>query len=186
MPKFEITTTLHVTDRDAWRAWLTANHTVEKEIWLLFTSAKSDEPRLSYVHAVEEALCFGWIDGIAKRYDGKYRAQRFSPRRPKGNWTELNKERARRMIAAGKMTPAGQTALPDLSLDAFTIAPDILAALQADPQLWDNFQNFPGLYQRIRISYIESARKQPDEFQKRLQKFLSMTRQNKTFGGSME
>ena len=93
---------------------------------------------------------------------------------------------ARRMIAAGKMTPAGQAALPDLSLDAFTIAPDILAALQADPQLWDNFQNFPGLYQRIRISYIESARKQPDEFQKRLQKFLSMTRQNKTFGGSME
>lgn len=186
MPKMEITTTLNATDREMWRAWLEANHANEKEIWLLFPSSKSDEPHLSYVHAVEEALCFGWIDGIAKRYDDNYRAQRFSPRRPKGNWTELNKERARRMIAAGRMTPAGEATLPDLSLDAFSIAPDILEALQADPQTWEHFQNFPGLYQRIRISYIESARKQPDEFQKRLEKFLTMTKQNKTFGGVME
>jgi uncharacterized protein YdeI (YjbR/CyaY-like superfamily) len=186
MPKMEITKTLLITDRDAWRAWLEANHESEREIWLLFASTKSGQPRLPYLHAVEEALCFGWIDGIAKKMDDVYTAQRFTPRKPKGNWTELNKERARRLIAAGKMTKAGEATLPDLSLDAFIIAPDILEALQADAQTWENFQNFPGLYQRVRISFIEASRRQPDQFRKNLDKLLAMTKQNKTFGGSME
>src|SRR5262249_10143673 len=109
-------------------------------------------------------------------------AQRFTPRRPKGNWTELNKERARRLIAAGQMTEAGFATLPDLSLESFVIAPDILAALQADPQIWENLQAFPAHYPRIRISYIEAVRDQPEEFQKRIDKFLKKTRENKMFG----
>jgi uncharacterized protein YdeI (YjbR/CyaY-like superfamily) len=186
MPKMEITKTLYVINREEWRRWLEEHHATEKEIWLLYASTQSGQPRIPYVHAVEEAICFGWIDGIAKKYDELYTAQRFTPRRPKGNWTELNKERARRLIAAGKMTKAGEATLPDLSLDAFRIAPDILQALQTDPELWENFQNFPSLYQRIRVSTIEEVRRQPEEFRRRLEKFLTMTKQNKTFGGSME
>ncbi len=133
---------------------------------------------------MEEALCFGWIDGIVKTIDPDHAAQRFTPRRPKSNWTELNKERMRRLIDAGKMTAAGLKCAPDLSLEGFSIAPDILAALQTDPQVWANFSAFPGLYQRVRINYLEDARKKPAEFAARLEKLLQMTAQNKQFGGA--
>ncbi|MFN8375677.1 MAG: YdeI/OmpD-associated family protein [Anaerolineae bacterium] len=186
MPQMEITTTLVVKARADWRQWLADNHATAQEIWLLFPARDSGKPGIPYVEAVEEALCFGWIDGIAKRMDDEYRAQRFTPRRPNGNWTELNKERARRMMASGLMTEAGLAKLPDLSLDAFRIAEDILTALQADAQTWQNFQNFPPLYQRVRIRFIEDSRGQPAEFQKRLDKFLHKTQQNQRFGGRLE
>ncbi|MDX1994199.1 MAG: YdeI/OmpD-associated family protein [bacterium] len=178
----EITETLYVEDRAAWRAWLAENHATAKEIWLITYGKTSDKPSVPYLDAVEEALCFGWIDGIAKKMDAERTAQRFTPRRPNSNWTELNKERARRLIAAGLMTEAGRAVLPDLSLEAFSIAPDILAALQADPQTWQHFQEFPAVYQRIRVGYIEEQRKQPQEFERRLNNFLQKTKEGKMFG----
>jgi uncharacterized protein YdeI (YjbR/CyaY-like superfamily) len=179
----QITETVYFSERAQWRQWLADNHATAKEIWLVSYTRTSGKPTIPYIHAVEEALCFGWIDGIQKKMDAERRAQRFTPRRPKGNWTELNKERARRLIASGLMTEAGLAILPDLSLEAFVIAPDILAALQVDAQTWANFQAFPTHYQHIRVRFIEDMRGQPEEFQKRLDKFLSKTRQNKTFGG---
>lgn len=181
MPPMAIYPTLYVPDRAAWRAWLAEHHADTPAIWLISYKAET-QPSVPYLAAVEEALCFGWIDGIAKRMDAERSAQRFTPRRPKSNWTELNKERARRLIAAGLMTDAGRAVLPDLSLDAFRIAPDIRAALQADPQTWANFQQFPAVYQRIRIGYIEEMRKQPDVFAQRLNNFLRKTRQGVQFG----
>lgn len=178
----DITTTFYAPDRDVWRQWLTDHHATATEIWLIFYTRQSGKPSVPYLHAVEEALCFGWIDGIQKKMDAERNAQRFTPRRPKGNWTELNKDRARRLIAAGKMTAAGYAVLPDLTLHPLEIAPDILAALQADPQTWAHFQAFPDLYQRIRIGFIEEMRRQPAEFEKRLQNFLKKTQQNKMFG----
>lgn len=182
MPAMPITQTFYAVDRAAWRGWLQQNHATASEIWLLMHSKSSEKPGVSYLHAVEEALCFGWIDGIAKRKDADFTAQRFTPRRPKSNWTELNKERARRLIASGLMTDAGRAVLPDLSLEAFSIAPDILAALQADAETWANFQQFPDLYQRVRVGFIEEMRKQPAEFQKRLDYFLKQTKRNKMYG----
>lgn len=179
----QITQTLHVRDRDEWRQWLAENHATAKEIWLLYHTTESGKPRIPYLHAVEEALCFGWIDGILKKLDPTTLAQRFTPRLPKGNWTELNKERARRLIASGQMTDAGRATLPDLSLDTFRIADDIMAALQQDPQIWENFQGFPTIYHRIRITHIEQVRQQPELFKERLDKLLNKTRQNKMFGG---
>jgi uncharacterized protein YdeI (YjbR/CyaY-like superfamily) len=176
----EITETVEVTSRAEWRAWLQENHTSKTEIWLV---SKKREPAVTYKESVFEALCFGWIDGIGKSLDADHSAQRFTPRRPKGNWTELNKERARRLIEEGLMTDAGRAVLPDLSLDAFTIAPDILETLRADEIVWSNFEAFPDLYQRIRIGYIEEMRKQPAEFGKRLENFIKQTRKNKMFGG---
>jgi uncharacterized protein YdeI (YjbR/CyaY-like superfamily) len=177
-----ITDTLDVTNRAAWRQWLVAHHATATEIWLVFYVASSGKPSLPYLHAVEEALCFGWIDGIAKKLDQERLAQRFTPRRPKSNWTELNKERARRLIASGHMTEAGHATLPDLSPASFHFPEDILAALQADPQTWEHFQRFPMVYKRIRVGFIEEVRKQPAVFQQRLTHFLSKTRQNKMFG----
>ncbi|MBK8022267.1 MAG: YdeI/OmpD-associated family protein [Chloroflexi bacterium] len=182
MAEVKITETIYVPDRHGWRSWLEEHHRSKKEIWVISYRNGVDLPSIPYLHAVEEALCFGWIDGIAKTMDVERRVQRFTPRRRGGHWTELNKERARRLIAQGKMTEAGYATLPDLNVENFVIPPDILAALQADPVVWANFQNFPPLYQRIRVSFIDEVRKQPAEFQKRLSNFLNKTRENKTYG----
>lgn len=180
----EITETLKVKDRDEWRKWLSKNHAKVKEIWLLYPRGEKAEDKegVSYLDAVEEALCFGWIDGIAKVQDEDYRAQRFTPRTKKSHWTELNKDRVRRLIAEGRMTKAGEAVLPDLDEKAFKIPKDIEDALKEDPQVWENFQNFPDHYKRIRISFIEEQRKKPDVFKTRLENFIKKTAQNKMFG----
>ena len=178
----QITETLYVTNRDEWRKWLSENYATEKEVWLISYSKISDKPSILYLHAVEEALCFGWIDGIAKKIDAERLAHRFTPRRAKSNWTELNKERAKRLIQNGRMAEAGLKVLPDLSPNAFQIPQDILEALQTDGQTWNNFQQFPDVYKRIRIGFIEEVRRQPSEFQKRLNNFIKKTHENKMFG----
>lgn len=108
----EIGETLYVTTGDEFRKWLLKNHRTRKEIWLVQYKKATKKPSINYVDAVEEALCFGWIDGLEKSMDAERYALRFSPRRPKSNWTNTNKERARKMIAEGRMTPAGRAALP--------------------------------------------------------------------------
>jgi uncharacterized protein YdeI (YjbR/CyaY-like superfamily) len=108
----EIGETLYVTDRDEFRKWLIKNHQIKKEIWLIKYKKSTKKPSIDYVEAVEEAICFGWIDGFEKGMDAECYAIRFSPRRPKSNWTNTNKERARKMIAEGRMSPAGRATLP--------------------------------------------------------------------------
>ena len=178
----DITETLHARTRAEWRQWLMENHATAREIWLVQITRKPGQAGISYLEAVEEALCFGWIDGIQKKLDAERNAQRFTPRRPKGNWTELNKDRARRLIAQGKMTDAGMAVLPDLNPREIEIAPDILAALQADPQTWENYQRFPEIYRRIRIDHLEEVRTDPDVFRQRLERFVDRTRRNKMYG----
>ncbi len=108
----DIGETLYVTARQEFRAWLEAFHTSRTEIWLVQYKKATGKPSLPYVEAVEEAICFGWIDGFEKGMDAERYAIRFTPRRPKSNWTETNKERARRLIADGRMTESGLAALP--------------------------------------------------------------------------
>lgn len=176
----EISTRLDPRTRRAWRAWLEDNHARGREIWLLLRRAQPGT--ITYPDAVEEALCFGWIDGIAKK-DGDATAQRFTPRRPRSTWTELNKERARRLIAAGKMTEAGRRALPDLSEVAVRVPEDVRARLQAEPGAWEAFQRFPPLYQRVRLGYIEEVRRRdPKEFEKRLANFVVRSGRDEMFG----
>jgi uncharacterized protein YdeI (YjbR/CyaY-like superfamily) len=177
----EIKETLSAPNRQTWRAWLSAHHAQKTEIWLVTDTVS---PGIPYLDAALEALCFGWIDGLAKRLSEQRTAQRFTPRRTRSHWTELNKERARRLIQEGRMTAAGRAALPDLSIDAFTIPPDILTALHGDPQTWANFQAFPASYQRIRIGYVEEMRRRPDGFTPRLNHLLRKTNQNKPSGGT--
>ncbi len=175
--------TLYVSTRKAWREWLAKHHDKEKEIWLVYYRKHTDRPRISYNAAVEEALCYGWIDSIQRGIDEERFAQRFSPRKKGSAWSEMNKERLRRLIEAGEMTPAGLAAAGEaLKDDRLVIAPDILKALKKDEEAWKNFQCFPESYKRIRIGFIEGARNRPEEFTRRLEHFLRMTRQNKRFG----
>ena len=108
----EIGETIYVTTRDELRDWLIKNHQTKLEIWLIQYKKATKKPSINYVEAVEEAICFGWIDGLEKGMDAERYALRFSPRRPKSNWTNTNKERARKMIAQGRMTKAGRATLP--------------------------------------------------------------------------
>lgn len=178
----EISEVLHVTTREDWRHWLEEQHANAREIWLVSYKRATGKPSLPYIEAVEEALCFGWIDSTGKRIDEERTALRYTPRRPKSSWTELNKERARRLIASGRMTPAGMAVLPDLSPQPFHTPEDIQAALQADPLVWENYQRFPNGYQRMRVTSIEEARNQPEVFRRRLDAFIQKTRENKMYG----
>jgi hypothetical protein len=103
---------LYVTTRDDFRKWLIENHQTKKEIWLIRYKKATKKPSIDYVEAVEEAICFGWIDNLEKGMDAESYALRFSPRKPKSNWTNTNKDRARKMIAEGRMSPAGKATLP--------------------------------------------------------------------------
>lgn len=176
----EVTDTIKPKDRTAWREWLDKHHKTLTEIWLL-SDDRPEQQTVKYLDAVEEAICFGWIDGIQKRFSPYELAQRFTPRKKRGNWTELNKERARRLISLGLMTEAGRITLPDLN-QKFIVAEDIVEVLKAKPGAWSNFLEFPDLYCRVRIGYIEEVRKNHKEFERRLQNFVSKTVDNKMFG----
>src|SRR3954469_23962065 len=174
---------LRVTTRKAWRAWLEKNHARKKEIWLVYATKKSGKGRVAYSDAVEEALCFGWIDGTMKSIDENYFAQRFSPRRSaKSQLSETNKERVRRLIRAGLMTPAGMEKIRGRMSEEFVLPADIVAALKRDPQTWRNFQRFPKWYQRVRVGWLDMSRHRPEIFESRLRYFLKMTAQNKRYG----
>jgi len=108
----DIGETIYVTTAAEFRKWLAKNHSTKKEIWLIQYKKATQKPSINYITAVEDAICFGWIDGFEKGIDSERYATRFTPRRPKSNWTETNKERARKMIAEGKMTEAGRNKLP--------------------------------------------------------------------------
>jgi uncharacterized protein YdeI (YjbR/CyaY-like superfamily) len=108
----EIGETLYVITSDEFRKWLIKNHLTKKEIWLIQYKKATKKPSINYVEAVEEAICFGWIDGFEKGMDAERYAIRFTPRRPKSNWTNTNKERARKMIVQGRMTKTGRATLP--------------------------------------------------------------------------
>jgi len=103
--------TLYVTDGREWRSWLSKHHSTEKEIWLVYYRKDSGKPRIPYNDAVEEALCYGWIDSTLKKIDQERFAHRFSPRRPTSKLSEMNKERIRRLIAKKRMTAAGLSAI---------------------------------------------------------------------------
>lgn len=172
---------LYITKRRDWRKWLEKNHYKEAEIWLISYRKATGKPNLPYNDAVEEALCFGWIDSMVKKLDDERSAQRFTPRNPKSTWSKMNKVRARRLITEGKMTKAGLAKLQNIH-NSFVIPTNILKALKSNKTVWNNFRNFPDSYKRIRIGWIDGARKRPEEFKKRLDYFLKMTAKNQKFG----
>lgn len=179
----EIHNLLDIKSRAELREWLIQNHKTEKECWVVVKRGRpTDDNTFWYIDAVEEALCFGWIDSTTKKIADDVTVQKLCPRKPKSNWSELNKERCRRMERLGLMTDAGRAVLPDMSPNGFIIDKDILHRLQSDPVVWNNFCQFPDLYKRIRIDTIQIKKNQPELFESRLNKFIENTRKGLLYG----
>jgi uncharacterized protein YdeI (YjbR/CyaY-like superfamily) len=179
----EVGETLDVRTRAAWRSWLRRNHARKKEIWLVYHARAGGRPSLAYNDAVDEALCFGWIDSTVKKIDAHSRAQRFTPRRKGSPVSEMNKARARRLVREGRMTSAGHAALGSaLRREPLVVAPDVRRALRAEPGAWARFEKLPVAYKRIRLGFIEGARGRPAIFATRLRYFVHMTAQGKRYG----
>ena len=169
------------TTRKDLRNWLVANSKTETECWLVMSiSIQTDT--LLYLDIVEEALCFGWIDGVKKKLPDNRLIQRISPRSKRSNWTELNKARVRRLEALGLMTTAGRAVLPEMDPNLFEWDARIVEALQQDDVAYQNFRTFPILYQTIRIDTIQSYKKDTELFNKRLEKLIKYTKANKMYG----
>jgi len=187
--KMNIKKTLYITNRNEWRSWLSKNHKTETEVWLIFYRKETGNPRISYNAAVEEALCYGWIDSTLKKIDDERFMQRFSVRRKNSVLSQMNKERIRKLIKQKKMTRAGLAAVahafdPEVDMKEELVIPrDILEPLKANGEAWNNFNAFPDTYKRIRIAYIESQRKHGnDQFKKALNHFVSKTARNLRIG----
>ncbi|RHG10716.1 YdeI family protein [Megamonas funiformis] len=174
---------LKAKNREELRLWLENNYETQKECWVIVKRGRpQNDDTFWYIDAVEEALCFGWIDSTVKKLDTGITIQRLSPRKKGSIWSELNKERCRRMEKLGKMTQAGKKVLPDMSEKGFNIDIDILEALKKDEIVWANFHKFPSLYQRVRIDTIQIKKKNPQLFQKRLEKLIENKKKGIMYG----
>jgi len=178
----EITETLYVAGPREWRSWLQKNHDQKQEIWLVLPKKTSGRPRISYNDAVEQALCFGWIDSIQKTLDEENTVQRFTPRKIKGQYSQPNLERLRHLAQTGQLLPSVLQEVESELQKPFVFPDDIMAALKKHPLAYKNFQAFSPTYQRIRVAYVDGARKRPEEFHKRLQNFIAANEQNKQIG----
>lgn len=183
----EITEVFYPKNRAEWRAWLEENHNSKTEIWLRRFKKAANKPSISYDELVEECLCFGWIDSVIKKLDEESNVQRITPRRKKKTFlSELNRQRVWKLQREGLMTPAGvelirdQIGAPD---DLFEFPDWITEQLKEEEEVWTNFQNFPYLYQRLKIGWIkECGERRREEAQRRLNHLIRMSRQNKMYG----
>jgi uncharacterized protein YdeI (YjbR/CyaY-like superfamily) len=173
---------LEVASRAEWRTWLSRNYRSAREIWLVYYRKGSGKERIAYNDAVEEALCFGWIDSNVRSIDQERFAQRFSPRKPDTPYSPANQERLRKLIAEGKVSKDVLTTLPAMPEAKLFVAKDILQAIKANKEAWANYRRLSPAYKRIRIGFIEGARNRPAEFKKRLDYFIKMTAKGKQFG----
>lgn len=173
---------LTVKNRNEFREWLALHSRSERECWVELKRGKPVDPDVFYyLDAVEEALCFGWIDSTHKIIDGR-RMQRFSPRKKNSPWTELNKERVRRLEKLGLMTDAGRAVLPPMGARSFRIDQDIEAALKR-ARAWSKFKSFPPLYQRIRAYNVAFYKaRNLSMYQRSLDHLIEETKKGNLFG----
>ena len=179
----EINTIVSFSHREEWRNWLEKNFQKENEVWLVFFKKDSGKKSMIYNDAVEEALCYGWIDSITKKYAGDSRVQRFSPRKSKNNYSQINIERLRWLLERRMVHPSIVAEVEPLVNKPFIYPSDIMNALRQNENVWKHFQTFSESYIRIRVAYIEQARERKEEFNKRLQNFISKTAQRKRIMG---
>ena len=173
--------TLYLATREAWRAWLEANYDKKTEVWLVSYRKATGRPSIAYNAAVEEALCFGWIDSTRKGIDEARFAQRYTPRRARSPYSQTNKERLARLIEAQRVIPPVLEKVRGIGVD-YDIPKDIVAALKADKRAWAFFRSTSPSYQRIRAAYVDTARLRPAEFDKRLKRLVEMSAKGKQFG----
>ena len=155
--------------RAEWRAWLEANHRASGGVWLITWKRRAGEPTVGYEEAVEEALCFGWIDGVIRRVDDDRLMEWFAPRRPKSTWSRTNKERVARLEAAGLMTEAGRRAVEIARangswesldvIDALVVPDDLAVALAERPEARERFDASSVSVRRSALAWVYQARR---------------------------
>jgi uncharacterized protein YdeI (YjbR/CyaY-like superfamily) len=171
---------LYVENRNEWRAWLESNSRQATKVWLVYYKKDTGRPSIAYEDAVEEAICFGWIDGKIKNLDEARFARLFTPRKPKSTWSRINIERAQRMIREGKMTAAGSKVFdPRNQTPALpTKLPASLEELfRKQVAAWENFTRFPPSYQRMTIGWVASAKQEATRL-RRLQQLIAESAAN--------
>ncbi len=173
----------YTSDRLIWRQWLSENYQTENEIWLVFPMKASGEKCIAYNDAVEEALCFGWIDSTIKHIDDTHRAQHFTPRKAGSPYSQPNIERLNWLEQNNMIHPDIRESVLPVIQKPFVFPEDILDSVRQDSLAWANYTHFSEPYKRIRIAYIDAARKRPQEFKKRLDSFIGKTRANKLIKG---
>lgn len=172
---------LDIKKRKDFRHWLIKNSNNVSECWLLLKQGKpTDDNYLYYIDAVEEALCFGWIDGLHKNIQDIGHLNRFSPRTKNSQWSELNKERCKRLEKLGLMIEYGRKALEKAK--PFIIDEDILDLLNNDRDLSNKFYSFPELYRRVRINTIQREKSKPAVYNRMLNNFIKNTKAGKMYG----
>ncbi len=175
--------TFYTSDRAQWRAYLAERFETQKEIWFVYPMKGSGEKSLSYNDAVEEALCFGWIDSTVKHIDALHRAQRFTPRKKGSPYSRPNIERLLWLDARGLIHPSVRPGVLPVIQAPFVFPEDILRELRRDEAVWRHFERFSEPYKRIRVAYIDAARRRPEEYRKRLRNFVEKTRAGKLIVG---
>lgn len=160
---------LHFKTRNQWRGWLEKNHGRKKEVWLKYYKRNSGKKSVSYEEAVEEAICFGWIDTTARSVDDESYMQKFTPRNPRSAWSLLNKRRALKMMKAGRMTKAGMAKIRVAKesgawAGAYTLKKtakmpqDLKKALEKNERAQENFNNFPNGARNYYVMWVEDAK----------------------------
>ena len=183
---------LHMNSRHDWRAWLQKNHDTGKEVWLIFYKKHTGKPNISYDEAVEEALCFGWIDSIIKKIDDEKFVRKFTPRKPDSKWSESNKKRASKMINEGKMTEAGMALIshakdrgiwqkrPQIRRD-LAIPRYVETALKSNEKALENFNKLAKSYKKQYIGWVDSAKREETR-KRRLAEIINLLEKNKRLG----
>jgi uncharacterized protein YdeI (YjbR/CyaY-like superfamily) len=189
----DITENLYVKNRDEWRIWLEKYHAVKKEIWLIYYKKHTGKPRIPYDAAVEEALCFGWIDSTVKSVDDEIYVQKFTPRNKKSQWSETNLKRLRKMLDAGKMTKAGLDKAEEvltkdnnikentIKLEEFTMPPEFEEELKNNQKAFEFFLNLAPSYKKMYIQWVARA-KRKETMEKRIETSISRLEQGKKLG----
>ena len=178
--------------RGEWRSWLKRNHSREKEAWLIFYKKRACEGKMSYLEALDEALCFGWIDGRLKRIDDERHMIRFSPRRERSIWSDRNVTRVRKLIEEGKMTSAGLAKIDNKTLNRptpkngrlrprFRISPEMKKRLMINEKAWKNYCNLAPSSKEQYAYWLTSA-KRLETKEKRLKKAIALLRKNRKLG----
>ncbi len=178
--------------RTDWRQWLTENHNKFEGIWMVYYKKHTKRRCVSYDEAVEEALCFGWIDSIVKTIDSEKYKQKYTPRRKNSIWSKLNKTRVEKMIKAGLMTPLGLAKIEEAKKNGQwekayetsqmpKIPTEFKQALEKDIEAYTNFMNFAKSYQRNYLNWYISA-KRTETKEKRLKQIIEWSKQNKKPG----
>lgn len=187
--------TFHPKTRSQWRKWLEKNHTTSPGIWLIYYKTKTGKRKFSYDEAVEEALCFGWIDSLPRKLDNERSMLKYTPRKSKSVWSKLNKERVERLIANKQMTAAGIAVIElakkngswdtlnnsDFHADNNSLPPELEKALKKNKTALANFNNFAPGFRKQFLSWIDSA-KQPVTREARIKQTVLMAIANKKPG----